>query len=96
VLTRLGAGAVERQTSLLDAAREWRRVVTAAFIEGYRQTTAHIDSVPRDPVALRDLLELFIIEKALYEVRYELDHRPDWLDVPIGGLLELAEPRPMH
>ena len=96
VLPRLGAGAVERQTSLLDAAREWRRVVTAAFIEGYRQTTAHIDSVPRDPVALRDLLELFIIEKALYEVRYELDHRPDWLDVPIGGLLELAEPRPMH
>jgi maltose alpha-D-glucosyltransferase/alpha-amylase len=34
-------------------------------------------------------IELFKVEKALYELRYELDNRPAWLGVPIGGLLEL-------
>ena len=90
VLTRLGIGATERHTNIADAAREWRRVVTEAFIDGYSATTRHIASVPQDPASLRALLELFVIEKALYELRYEMDHRPDWIDVPIGGLLELA------
>jgi maltose alpha-D-glucosyltransferase/alpha-amylase len=90
VLTRLGIGATERHTNIADAAREWRRVVTEAFIDGYSATTRHIASVPQDPASLRALLELFVIEKALYELRYEMDHRPDWIDVPISGLLELA------
>ena len=91
VLTRLGAGAVERHTAIVDAAREWRQVVSAAFIAGYMASTRRISSVPRDADTLHALLELFILEKALYEARYEMDHRPDWLDVPIGGLLELAD-----
>jgi maltose alpha-D-glucosyltransferase/alpha-amylase len=32
-----------------------------------------------------------MIEKAIYELRYELDNRPDWLAIPIRGLLELAQ-----
>jgi len=92
VLTRLGAGAMERHTAISEAAREWRRAVSEAFIGGYMRATRHVPSVPYEPAALLALLELFIIEKALYEVRYEMDHRPDWLDVPIGGLLEIASP----
>ncbi len=36
-----------------------------------------------------ELLRLFLLEKALYEVIYELNNRPDWLDIPLRGLLAL-------
>jgi len=38
-----------------------------------------------------DLLQLFIVEKAAYEVCYELANRPAWVDVPLRGLLETLE-----
>jgi len=37
-------------------------------------------------------LTLFSIEKAAYEVRYEASYRPDWLDVPLAGLVALCKP----
>jgi maltose alpha-D-glucosyltransferase/alpha-amylase len=37
------------------------------------------------------LIELFTLEKAFYEVRYELDNRPDWLDIPVRGILGLLD-----
>ena len=39
-----------------------------------------------------DLLQLFIVEKAAYEVCYELTNRPGWVEVPLRGLLETLEP----
>lgn len=47
---------------------------------------------PEDPQAAGTLLELFLLEKAFYELRYELDNRPDWVHVPLGGLSELLLP----
>ena len=38
-----------------------------------------------------DLLQLFIVEKAAYEICYELENRPDWVDVPLRGLLETLD-----
>ncbi len=90
VLTRLGTASGERHAGLAEAAHAWRELVTESFIEGYMQATRDLPSVPHDAPALRTLLRLFMIEKALYELRYEMDNRPDWLDVPVGGLLELA------
>ena len=40
-----------------------------------------------------DLLQLFIVEKAAYELCYELENRPTWVEVPLRGLLETIEPR---
>ena len=40
------------------------------------------------------LIALFQIEKALYELRYELDNRPAWAGIPIGGLLSIVQPAP--
>jgi maltose alpha-D-glucosyltransferase/alpha-amylase len=37
------------------------------------------------------LLDLFLVEKALYELRYELDNRPDWVGATLRGLLEMAQ-----
>ena len=68
---------------------DWRRAVTDAFLAGYRDAARELPSVPRDDAVTNGLIRLFTIEKALYEVRYELDNRPDWVHVPLEGLLEL-------
>lgn len=67
--------------------QEWQAVTTEAFLSGYRENIADCPSWPRDEARAMKLIELFTIEKALYEVRYELAHRPDWLAIPITGLL---------
>ncbi len=59
----------------------------AVFLDGYLE---HVDPslIPTDH-ALERLLALFELEKAIYELRYELDHRPDWLAVPVSGIERL-------
>ncbi|WP_413761560.1 maltose alpha-D-glucosyltransferase [Variovorax sp. Varisp41] len=74
----------------LDAAvREWERVTRDAFLSAYTGTLAGAaEAVPADA----GLLRLFEIEKALYELRYELNNRNDWVEVPLHGLLALVAP----
>ena len=69
----------------------WQRGATHHFREGYLKATAGLESVPADPAAFQATLDLFLIEKALYELRYELAQRPDWVAIPLHGLLELCE-----
>ena len=68
---------------------DWERRSQAAFWSGYLETAGDSPGYPTDPDQARVLLELFTLEKACYELRYELDNRPDWVDVPLGGLCEL-------
>jgi trehalose synthase-fused probable maltokinase len=72
-----------------DAARALYRPAAAAFLQGYRRTVDQTRLLPRDPRQADRLLELYLLDKALYEVLYELDHRPDWLAIPLAGLAEL-------
>ena len=59
---------------------------------GYLRSAAGLASVPSDAAAFQSLLDLFLVEKALYELRYEVAHRPDWITIPLRGLLQLAAP----
>lgn len=79
--------------ALLPAVSEWEKLAADTFLRAYLATAAHISSIPKDERDFRALLDLFLIEKALYEVRYELNNRPKWLDLPLRGLLMLLEPR---
>jgi len=47
--------------------------------------------LPDDPEQLRILLDAYLLEKAIYEIGYELNNRPDWLKVPLQGILQLLE-----
>ncbi len=76
-LARLGA-----------TASQWEDQVRAAFLGGYLETLALAGGQPIDEA----LLALFEIDKALYELRYELNNRIDWVQVPLQGLLALAGP----
>jgi maltose alpha-D-glucosyltransferase/alpha-amylase len=69
----------------------WERDSIHHFLEGYGKAAEGLASVPSDPVSFRALLDLFLIEKALYELRYEISNRPDWIAIPLRGLLELTK-----
>ncbi len=68
---------------------EWERQIRAAFWEGYVAAAGDSPGYPTDPDHAKVLLDLFALEKACYELRYELDNRPDWVEIPLGGLREL-------
>ncbi len=78
---------------LQERAEEWRHQVTEAFLARYRTAAAGLGSVPADPVAAAALLDFFTLEKAVYEVDYELAQRPQWAAIPLAGVLELLEPK---
>jgi maltose alpha-D-glucosyltransferase/alpha-amylase len=60
--------------------------VVERFLKGYRTATVGCASVPLDEGAFRALLNLFTLEKALYEVVYEATNRPDWIGIPAQGV----------
>jgi maltose alpha-D-glucosyltransferase/alpha-amylase len=47
--------------------------------------------MPNDPAETTMLVDFYRLERCIYEVGYDLDNRPDWLEIPIRGLLELIE-----
>ena len=67
----------------------WEERTRQAFLEGYAEGARGAASYPENEEHARALIELFTLEKALYEVRYELDNRPDWVGIPIRGVLDL-------
>lgn len=92
------AGATrERAQEAAEASgvREWGARARSAFLAGYRASvrTAEPVILPDDDAAFQSALRFFMVEKALYEVRYELDNRPLWLEIPLGALESLAEQR---
>lgn len=76
-----------QRSALIPWAEYWFRQIRHAFFAAYLQTTNGASFVPVDPTAREDLLDLFVLEKAIYEVAYELNSRPDWLGIPLRGVL---------
>ena len=74
---------------LREAMATWQTLVCDAFLSAYREAAAGCRSIPDDPALFDDLLDLFLLEKALYEICYEATNRPDWLPLPVQGTLNL-------
>jgi maltose alpha-D-glucosyltransferase/alpha-amylase len=72
--------------------REWERDTRAAFLAGYEEAIRGSPVYPTESAHARGLINLFTLEKALYELRYELNNRPDWVAIPLKGILALMEP----
>jgi maltose alpha-D-glucosyltransferase / alpha-amylase len=70
-------------------ARAWIYWSSAAFLRAYASIAGSTAWLPKDPVQRTSLLDLFLIEKALYELRYELSTRPEWVRIPLRGLEDL-------
>jgi maltokinase len=77
-----------------EAPPGWEESARAEFLEGY-QGTVDPALVPPGPEAFEKLLSVFELEKAVYELRYELSTRPDWLPIPVAGILRILEEEPV-
>jgi maltose alpha-D-glucosyltransferase/alpha-amylase len=70
-------------------ADRWQRDVSAAFLRAYRAAAGGADFLPTDEEEFTALLNGFMLAKALYELNYELNNRPDWVRIPLRGVLSL-------
>jgi maltose alpha-D-glucosyltransferase / alpha-amylase len=87
---RLRAGDEESRSEALSGwARAWERAASARFLQAYRETIAAEPSLLPPPQQSQVLLDGYLLEKALYELLYELNNRPTWLRIPVSGILSL-------
>ncbi len=77
--------------TLAPWARAWEVWVSAEFLREYLETASDAPFLPEEDDGLEMLLEAFLLDKAFYELNYELNNRPDWIHIPLQGLLELAK-----
>jgi maltose alpha-D-glucosyltransferase / alpha-amylase len=70
-------------------AQLWERCVASEFLRAYRQTARGAGFMPESSAHFRKVFDVFLVDKALYEVRYELNARPTWVRIPLMGILSL-------
>jgi trehalose synthase-fused probable maltokinase len=68
----------------------WEEQARGQFLDGYLAAVEPA-LLPPGQAAIERLLAVFELEKAVYELRYELDNRPDWVGIPVAGILRLIE-----
>jgi trehalose synthase-fused probable maltokinase len=68
----------------------WEEQARARFLEGYLVTVDQT-LLPSGQAAIERMLSVFELEKAVYELRYELDNRPEWIGIPVAGIQRLIE-----
>jgi maltose alpha-D-glucosyltransferase/alpha-amylase len=86
----------EAQAALERGTRFWYRWVAVAFMKGYLGIVGRAPFMPGSPEETQVLLDAHLLEKAIYEVGYELSSRPDWVRIPARGILELLRPAAEH
>jgi maltose alpha-D-glucosyltransferase / alpha-amylase len=81
----------EDAASLTPWARFWYIWTSAAFLKAYLETAEGAVFMPASREQLQVMLDAFLLEKAVYEMGYEMNNRPNWLVIPLHGVLELLE-----
>ena len=89
---RQGALQPEQQVTMDAWARFWSWWVSAIYYNSYRQTAGTALFLPPNPADLEIMLDAYLLRKAIYELGCELNTRPDWVNIPIRGILELMSP----
>jgi predicted trehalose synthase len=83
------ASAAEQQRGT-TAPEGWEDRTRDAFLEGYFEAV-DTSLLPPGQDAVGKLLSVFELEKAVYELRYELNNRPDWVGIPVAGIVRLLD-----
>jgi trehalose synthase-fused probable maltokinase len=81
------AGTIQRG---VDVPEGWEERARGEFLEGYMSTVDQT-LLPASEEATTRLLTIFELEKAVYELRYELDNRPEWISIPVAGIVRLLD-----
>ncbi|MDQ3330183.1 MAG: putative maltokinase, partial [Planctomycetota bacterium] len=81
---------------LLPWAELWQRTVSATFLAEYVKTAGDAAFLPKESDQFASLLDGFMLAKAFYELSYELNNRPDWVRIPLGGVKALLAKREVN
>lgn len=64
----------------------WYQYVSEVYLKSYLKTVKDSSFVPKQKEEMKTLLNIFLLDKAIYELGYELNNRPDWIVIPIKGI----------
>ena len=82
-------GFTEHRAELEPHAEHWHERARAAFLDAWIAATAGASFIPVERAGFTRLLDAFLLEKALYEIAYELNNRPAWLGIPLRGAWQI-------
>ena len=83
----------EDRATLTQRIRDWGDRLMEAYWECYRETLGEASLWPADEAQSKELLDLFLLEKAFYEIEYELTNRPSWSHIPLEATLRILQER---
>ena len=69
----------------------WHRWISVRYLQAYLDAMAEVDLLPRAHRELDALLKAYLLDKAVYEVGYELNNRPVRLPIPFSGILDVLD-----
>jgi maltose alpha-D-glucosyltransferase / alpha-amylase len=69
----------------------WHRWISGTFLDAYLEVAGQAEYLPHDLGQLTQLFDFFLLEKAIYELGYETNSRPDWVDIPVRGILDILD-----
>jgi maltose alpha-D-glucosyltransferase/alpha-amylase len=69
----------------------WYRQTSSLFLQSYLNTTSGARFIPEDSDDLQVMLEAYLLDKAVYEIGYELNNRPSWVLIPIRGIKDILK-----
>ncbi|MFC1939470.1 maltose alpha-D-glucosyltransferase [Chloroflexota bacterium] len=76
---------------LEEWAEAWYLWVSATFLKSYLDIMLDTPILPQTREGIKVILDAYLLDKALYEVNYELNNRPDWVGLPLQGILQVLE-----
>ena len=74
-----------------NRAQYWQKWVSAAFLKAYLEVSENSIVIPQEREELAMLLDLYLLDKAVYELGYELNNRPTWVRIPMDGISQLLQ-----
>ncbi len=74
-----------------DVPRDWLARARGALMDGYFAVVEPTGLLPPSGQVTEEVLALYELEKAVYELRYELDHRPAWIAIPVQSIADLLD-----
>jgi maltose alpha-D-glucosyltransferase/alpha-amylase len=76
---------------LIPIMEAWYRHVSHVFLEAYKENVKSTAFIPKNEEDLDTLMTTFLLEKAIYELNYELNNRPDWVLIPLTGIKSIMD-----
>ena len=91
VVRDVGQRLTEAAPRVRTIAAEWRQLSTTAFLSAYEATVRGSTLWIKGQARRRRLLRFYLLSKALYEVDYEANNRPDWIETAVRGVLAILD-----